>query len=285
MSGKPGSYLELMRFGNCFMASFAALIGMYITYNILFSTGIPLSFPLFSGLGVFLTVLFVTGAGNGMNDYFDVEIDRVNKPSRPIPSGRIKPREALAFSFFLLVSGIAIAFLVNFICGLIALFNSLILIYYAKQLKKTPFFGNVCVGYLTGSTFLFGAAAFGMEGLSALLVLFILASLATIAREIVKDVEDMEGDKKDGARTLPILIGAKKASYVAVSFGLMAMLASPLPYLQGLLDIRYLLLVSMANIFFIIAIIEILVRNDAAGSSKMFKYAMFFALISFVAGA
>ncbi len=285
MSDKPGSYLELMRFGNCSMASFASLIGMFITYNILFSTGTSLPFPLPGAFGVFLTVLFVTGAGNGMNDYFDVDIDRVNKPSRPIPSGRIKPMEALVFSISILVLGIAIAFFVNFICGLIALFNSLILIYYAKKLKKTPFFGNVSVGYLTGSTFLFGAAAFGVEGISALLVLFILATLATIAREIVKDVEDMEGDEKDGARTLPILIGAKKASYIAVSFGFVAMLASPVPYLQGLLDIRYLLLVSVANIFFIIAIIAILVHNDAAGSSKMFKYAMFFALISFVAGA
>ncbi|MDA0524785.1 geranylgeranylglycerol-phosphate geranylgeranyltransferase [Methanococcoides alaskense] len=279
------AYLELMRAGNCAMAAFAGFIGVLIAYNILSSASPYLSLSLFDTSLIFAIVFLVTGAGNGLNDYFDIEIDKVNKPSRPIPSGKISLKSALYFSLLLFITGIALAFLVNSLCGIIALFNSIILILYAQSLKRTPFFGNASVGYLTGSTFLFGGAVFGMSGLQALVVLFLLATLATIAREIVKDVEDIEGDKKDGARTLPILIGAKKASYIAAVFGFMAMLASPVPYLQSILNEKYLFVVAIADIFFLIAVYQILGKKDAAHSSKLFKFAMLFALISFIVGA
>ncbi|WP_305064241.1 geranylgeranylglycerol-phosphate geranylgeranyltransferase [Methanococcoides sp.] len=279
------AYLELMRAGNCAMAAFAGLIGVLIAYNILSSASPYVSLSLFDTSLIFAVVFLVTGAGNGLNDYFDIEIDKVNKPSRPIPSGKISLKSALYFSLLLFITGIALAFLVNPLCGIIALFNSIVLIFYAQSLKRTPFFGNASVGYLTGSTFLFGGAVFGMSGLQALLVLFFLATLATIAREIVKDVEDIEGDKKDGARTLPILVGAKKASYVAAAFGFTAMLASPVPYMQSILNEKYLFVVGIADIFFLVAVYQILGKKDAARSSKMFKFAMLFALISFIVGA
>lgn len=279
------SYLELMRAGNCAMAAFAALVGVLIAYNILSSAGSAASLSFYDASLVFFIVFFVTGAGNGLNDYFDIDIDTVNKPSRPIPSGRVSLKSALYFSLILFGAGVAMAFFVNVLCGIIAMLNSLVLILYAKNLKRTPFFGNASVGYLTGSTFLFGGAVFGMDGLQAVIVLFLLATLATIAREIVKDIEDVEGDKKEGARTLPILIGPKKASYMAASFGFIAMLASPVPYFQSILNERYIFVVAIADIFFLIAVYQILGKNDAASSSKFFKFAMLFALVSFIVGA
>jgi geranylgeranylglycerol-phosphate geranylgeranyltransferase len=281
------AYLELMRYGNCIMAAIAASIGVFIAYNILAANTpeVPL-FPFYGSALVFLTVFLVTGAGNSINDYYDIEIDRVNKPKRPIPSGRVSTSAALRFSLVLFAAGTAIAFLINVPCGMIALFNSLLLIYYASTLKRTAFLGNLAVGYLTGSTFLFGGAVFFESGgLESVFVLFLLATLATVAREIVKDIEDMDGDMKDRARTLPIVIGARKAAYIAASIGLIAVLASPLPYMQSLMSARYLLLVAVADLLFAIAVYEILGKDNPAGSSRMFKMAMVFALISFLAGA
>jgi geranylgeranylglycerol-phosphate geranylgeranyltransferase len=126
---------------------------------------------------------------------------------------------------------------------------------------------------------------FENDGINGVFVLFLLATLATVAREIVKDIEDIEGDREDGARTLPIIVGAKKAAYVASLIGLVAVLASPLPYLQSLMSIRYLIIVAVADIIFAVAVYEILGKNNPAKSSKMFKMAMAFALISFIAGA
>jgi geranylgeranylglycerol-phosphate geranylgeranyltransferase len=272
------------------MAAIAALVGVFIAYNIV-SANISLdsyaiTFPFLSSLKVFLVVFLVTGAGNAINDYFDIDIDRINKPERPIPSGKISLKAALCFSLALFAAGIIIAASINMICGAIALVNSLLLIYYASTLKRTALLGNIAVGYLTGSTFLFGGAVFFEQGgIKGVFVLFVLATMATIAREIVKDIEDIEGDREDGAQTLPIIIGPKKAAYLASLIGLIAVLASPLPYIQSLMTVRYLILVAVADILFAVAVYEIVGKNNPAKSSKMFKMAMAFALISFIAGA
>ncbi len=268
------------------MAAFSAAIGVFIAYNIISGTAGQIPFPLFEIIYVALVVFLVTGAGNAINDYYDIEIDRINKPERPIPSGRISKSQALSFSILFFALGTLIAFFINTICGAIALFNSLLLIYYAATLKRTVLIGNLSIGYLTGSTFLFGGAVFYTNGgIKAVSILFLLATLATIAREIVKDIEDIEGDKKDGASTLAISIGPDKASYLASAIGLIAVLASPLPYLQSLLTMRYLAVVLVADILFFVAVVAILKEKKPAKSSKLFKMAMFAALIAFLVGA
>lgn len=288
MSAGVRTYLELMRYGNCLMAGFAAVIGTLIAFNILASDALntysPENFPFFDSGLVFLAVFLISGAGNTINDYFDIRIDSINRPDRPIPSGRVKLKEALYFSYLLFALGTLLAFSINPICGSIALFNSLLLIFYAKTLKGTPLLGNLSIGYLTGSSFLFGASVFGLVGLEALFILFLLAALAITAREIVKDIEDMEGDKVEGADTLPLRVGAKKASYLAVLIGFLAVFLSPLPYLMSVLGMRYLYLVLLADLGLLAAIHQILARNNPAKSSKMFKIAMFFALLAFIAG-
>jgi len=150
----------------------------------------------------FVVCFVVTAGGNAINDFYDAKIDAVNKPHRPIPSGRISPRRAFAFAVGLFGIGIALSYLINPICFFIAAANSLLLIGYAYKLKRTVLWGNVSIGYLTGSTFLFGGAA--VNEIMVTFVLFMLAMLATMGREIVKDIEDIKGDKKEGLITLPI---------------------------------------------------------------------------------
>ncbi len=279
------TYLQLIRYENCLMAAFSAALGVLIAYNIISGNVGTIPFPLNEILYVGLVVFLVTGAGNVINDYYDIEIDRINKPERPIPSGRISRSKALYFSISLFALGILIAFFINTICAAIALFNSLLLIFYAATLKRTVVTGNLSVGYLTGSTFLFGGAVFyNNGGIEAVSVLFLLATLATIAREIVKDIEDIEGDRLDGASTLAISIGPEKAAYLASIIGLIAVLASPLPYLQSLLSVRYLAVVFVADILFFVAVAAILKEKNAPKSSKLFKMAMFAALIAFLTG-
>ncbi|MDY9926329.1 geranylgeranylglycerol-phosphate geranylgeranyltransferase [Methanosarcina sp.] len=288
MSAGVRTYLELMRYGNCLMAGFAAIIGTLIAFNILTSYSLSSnnvgSFPFLDAGLVFLAVFMVSGAGNAINDYYDIRIDSINRPERPIPSGRVKAKEAFYFSYLLFSLGTLLAFSINSVCGSIALFNSLLLILYAKTLKGTPLLGNLSIGYLTGSVFLFGASVFGLEGIEVLSVLFLLAALAITAREIVKDIEDMEGDRMEGADTLPLRIGAKNAGNLAVLIGFLAVLLSPLPFFLSILGLRYLYLVFLADLGFIAAIHQLFVRNNPTKSSKMFKIAMFFALIAFIAG-
>jgi geranylgeranylglycerol-phosphate geranylgeranyltransferase len=271
--------LELMRYKNCAMAGLAAVIGAAIAYS-----AAPGEL-VWMGL-IFITVFVITGAGNAINDYFDANIDAINRPDRPIPSGRISRRYAYDFSIVLFAFGIIVSFFIGSTKTpfFIAIFNSFLLYFYASSLKRKIFVGNLSVSYLTGSTFLFGGAAYGGKGIQVTLILFFLSMLATLAREIVKTIEDIEGDKLDGASTLPIKIGETRAADVACAFGLLAVFLSPLPYFMGLFNEYYLVVVGIADIVFLYAMVQIL-RKNPASSSKYFKVAMFLAMLAFIAGS
>jgi geranylgeranylglycerol-phosphate geranylgeranyltransferase len=229
---------------------------------------------------VYLAAFSVTGAGNAVNDYFDREIDAVNRPKRPIPSGRISPRAALLLSSLLFAASCLLAGLASRLCLYIALLNSLLLFFYARDLKGMPVAGNLCVSYLTGSTFLFGGAALGPAGAIANLFPAGLSFLATMSREIVKDIEDMEGDRKGGARTLPLLAGRAISSAAAAAFSLLAVILSLLvPF-----GTTYLMIIAVADLLFIIAMLKI-ARGDAVGSQRALKLGMALALLAFLAAA
>jgi len=210
------AFWEILRPLNCAMAGIAAVIGLAITS----------SQNLRILILIFLAVFLIAGAGNAVNDYYDRAIDAVNRPKRPIPSGRIGSQTALRYSLLLFAAGCIMAGVVNQICLGVAVLNSALLIFYARSLKATPLAGNICVAFLTGSTFLFGGGAAGVAGLLANKVPFFLSFLATMSREIMKDVEDIEGDRLGGAKTLPILAGARTASALAAAFAALAVALS-----------------------------------------------------------
>ena len=269
-------FLEIMRPMNCLMAAIAALIGMMI------ASGRDLSGPeaiIFSSL-VFLSVFAITGAGNAVNDYFDRDIDSINRPGRPIPSGRMTSEKALTWSGILFGAGCLSAGLVNQTCLVIAVLNSILLYFYARNLKTSFLAGNLCVAYLTGSTFIFGGAFAGLEGVTTNAVPFLLSFLATMSREIMKDVEDVEGDRKGGARTLPILAGERLSGGLAIIFSLVAIALSYLAPFGRL----YLIVVTFADLFLLKAVLMIL-KGDAARSQRALKMGMAIALMAFLAGA
>jgi len=100
----------------------------------------------------------------------------------------------------------------------------------------------------------------------------------------VKTIEDIEGDKKDGAVTLPIRIGERPSAYIASVIGFLAILLSPVPLYMRLFNEYYLLVVALADITFLYAIYQILKKSPTV-SSKYYKVGMFFALIAFIAGS
>jgi len=263
-------YLEIMRPGNCLMAGIAALIGLMVAE----SGPEPLT-----AVFVFLAVFAVTGAGNYRQRLLRPgRSTTVNRPGRPIPSSRVAPERALAWSILLFILGSTVALLINTIAFAIAVSNSILLYLYARNLKVTPFFGNLAVGYLTGSTFLFGGAAGGNLGIT--LFLFLLATLATLAREIEKDVEDVPGDMASGARTLPIVIGERSSSLIAASFVLIAILLSYVAPLGR----AYIAAITVADLLFLAALASIM-RGEAPRAQKLLKAGMAAALGAFMVAA
>jgi len=229
---------------------------------------------------IFLTVFLITGAGNAINDYYDREIDAINRPGRPIPSGRVSAKSAFYYSLALFAMGCLIAGLVNQVCLAVAAFNSVLLFLYARNLKAMPLAGNISVAFLTGSTFLFGGAATGVAGLFANWIPFLLSFLVSMSREIAKDIEDMAGDRAGGARTLPIMAGERTSAALAAAFALAAVVLGFFAPFGRV----YLVIVAVADLFFLLSVLKI-ARGDATGSQKALKKGMAVALVAFLAAA
>ncbi|WIV66852.1 geranylgeranylglycerol-phosphate geranylgeranyltransferase [Natrialbaceae archaeon AArc-T1-2] len=264
--------LELTRPVNSIAAGVLTFIGAYIAGGV---TGAPLE----TTAAVGATVL-ATSAGNAINDYFDREIDRINRPERAIPRGAVSPRGALAFSLICFVLAVVLALTLPPLAIAIAAVNLLALLAYTELFKGLPGVGNVVVAYLGGSTFLFGGAAVGDVGAAG--VLFLLAALSTVTREIVKDVEDLEGDREEGLNTLPIAIGERKALLVGATALVLAVLASPVPYLRGDFGVAYLIVVVPAVALMLYATYESF--EDPTTAQNRLKYGMFLAALAFIVG-
>ncbi|WP_435126017.1 geranylgeranylglycerol-phosphate geranylgeranyltransferase [Halobaculum sp. D14] len=267
-----GGYLELTRPGNAVAAGVLPFIGAFVAGG--------LDRPGAVGLAVAATV-FATAAGNAVNDYFDRDVDAVNRPERPIPSGRVSPRGALGFAATLFVGAVLAAVTLPVLAVAIAVVNLVALVAYTKLFKGLPGVGNVVVAYLTGSTFLFGAAAAG--GLaSQVWTLFWLAAAATFAREVVKDVEDVAGDREEGLRTLPIVVGERAALWVAFAVMAAAVAASGLPYVWGTFGAAYLAVVVPADAVMLGAVTWGFREPRAA--QQWLKRGTYLAAVAFVVG-
>jgi len=233
-----------------------------------------------------VVVFLVTGAGNSINDFFDHKIDAINKPERPIPSGRIPLKTAGIYSVSLFVIGIVIAFYINWLLGMIALLSSLLMIYYAYDLKTKCLIGNLSISFLTGLCFVFGGIAVGEIIISIYLGFY--AFLMSMAREIVKDMEDMEGDKVEGATTLPIVYGKRTSSILAAIFMIIASLTSPILYILNIFNIFYLIILLLAIVIFLTGAISI-VRDQSLENtrkiSKRIKIGMGIVFVAFAMGS
>ena len=272
-------YIRILRPVNAVMAGIASLLGVIV------ATG---TVPLPSLLLVPVVVL-ITGAGNTVNDYYDRAIDAVNRPDRPIPRGEVTPEGALRYSAALFAAGILLAAPLSVECLAIAVLNSLVLLLYARTLKGVPLAGNIAVAYLSGSIFLFGGAYAGTEGLLLTIPVAAITFLCMSSREVLKDAEDIEGDRIGGARTLPMITGVRYAAVFAFLLALSAVILSYLPVFPWW-GVAYIGAITVADIIILAGAATALRCADSAclRSSKatgILKYGMFAALGILIASA
>lgn len=252
------AYLELSRPLNGIIAFISAWLG-----GVFASQGNTENLLDVRLLLVSIAALLLLSAGNAINDYCDYSIDRINRPQRPIPSGRIKRLHALIFALVLTVIGIWLGTVISKSATVFAILVAVVLIGYAFWLKRTPFIGNMVVSSLTGSTFIAGGIA--IASVQGTLVPATFAFLFTAAREIIKDIEDTEGDLKNSAKTLAIL-NPRLAVGTALSFMMLVILFSPVPYLLGWYSWHYLFAVVI-GVDLVLITLAIRLLRDASKES------------------
>jgi geranylgeranylglycerol-phosphate geranylgeranyltransferase len=273
----PGQ-IRILRPVNALVAGLAAVLAYFIASGTL----IP------ETLALVVIVFLITAGGNTINDYFDIAIDRINRPDRPIPSGEMDQFQAGFLAVALFSCGILLSVFTNPLCFTIAVFNALLLYLYAARLKRMIFIGNMAVAYLSSSIFLFGGAFYGIGGIEKVAAIALMTFFAMLSRELLKAAEDVEGDAASGAITVPVEYGIRVAVFLSLLFALCAMAGSLYPvrwwgvmYLAGILVVD--------AVIFIATVRPLGCRQPACvrntGASNLLKIGMFSSLVVFTLSA
>ncbi|MCK5474889.1 MAG: geranylgeranylglycerol-phosphate geranylgeranyltransferase, partial [Candidatus Aenigmarchaeota archaeon] len=220
--------------------------------------------------------------GNVINDYFDVGVDRINRPERPIPSGKISKKSAYNIAVALFLAGLGLGMLLNAYAAIIVIVNTFLVFIYSKVKEKTPY-GSVFVGYFVASAVLFGAVVADINSVNVVGVLAVLAFLSNMAREITKDIEDVRGDKYRKT-TLATYYNDRVAGAVAAVLLFIAICISVIPMAH--MNSAYIYIISVADTLFAYSAYRLLNKphEHAAEMQKFEKAAMFIALVAFFAG-
>lgn len=230
----------------------------------------------------------VTGAGNILNDCFDLDVDRINKPGRPLPSGRMTSRVAIAwYTALSVIVTTAAALLVPRDVGALIIAWQIALAIYARWCKRWLVVGNLVVASISSSAFLAGALVAGNAG--AALIPGMIAFMFVVCREIVKGAEDVEGDRQGGVRTLAVVLGRPNAGTVAAVLMLALAALMPVPALAAHYRAPYLLIMELlvAPILMVGAMRVAACdnRHDYTLISRALKLGMFLGIAAIALGA
>jgi geranylgeranylglycerol-phosphate geranylgeranyltransferase len=225
----------------------------------------------------------VSAGGYVINDYFDIEIDRINRPDRPLPAGRLQPWQALVWALVLCAAGTIVALAVNLTCGGIAATVTMLLFVYSAWLKRTVLAGNLAVSIAAASAFIFGGAAAG--DMVPALIPGALAFCFHLGREIIKDLEDMQGDRALQARTLPVVAGETAGRWaVTVVFALL-MIVTVLPYWFHIYGLYYLYAVVLGVDIILVSLLFLIWQSRNYGkASRILKVDMIVGLVAVCLG-
>ena len=225
-------------------------------------------------------------AGNIINDYFDINIDRINRPQRVLPKGKLNLNEALFFYIVLTILSFLISFLISINAFLIVFVSSILLFFYSYRVKRTLLLGNFLVAFLTGLAFIYGGIA--VDNIRSAIVPAFFALCINFIREIVKDMEDIEGDKSEGINTFPLIYGTSKAKKVILISTIILILLTSYPFVMSLYKIEYFIFVMVIVNPILVYVIKSIFENDSTKNlnklSILLKLDMVFGLAAIYLG-
>lgn len=271
-------YIMIIRPLNVFLGGLTILISsLIIKYE---GPAISVILPVF-------VVMFFTIGANTLNDYFDYEIDKINRPDRAISSGLVLRSHALILSLFSFIIGVLIALKLNKDSQLLSIGVSLpLIIAYNVKLKNYALIGNIIVSLILAMSFIYAGLVF--KKTEPLIIPALLAFGLTLIREIVKDLADIKGDKSAGLMTFPIVYGKKKTIILCTILSLFLGIGSFIPFLTGYYNTFYgISLILMVEIPLAVVVISLLnkpVILTAKRGSKLLKFCTLGGLLSIYIG-
>lgn len=234
-----------------------------------------------------VSAAFVGSAGNIINDYFDIEIDKINRPNRILPSNKLSLNEAQTEFVVLNIAAVILSFFINNYALIIVIFSITVIFAYSAYFKKIPLLGNIVVSFFTGLAFIYGGAA--VENISAAVIPAVFAFTTNLIRELIKDIEDIKGDSANNVFTFPSKFGIQKTKYLILSLTIMLMILTTIPYILEIYKIEFFLIaMSFINPLFLLMLKRLFENDELSNmksSSRIVKVNMIIGLIAIYVGA
>jgi len=219
----------------------------------------------------FLCAFGCSGSALVVNDYFDFEVDKVNAPERPLPSGAVTKREAAILGIILSLLGLISAALLGPVSFIFAAIFWVIGFLYNWRYKETGLPGNLMVSSSVAFTFVLGAMTVGQPWNSLVWTFAMMAFFIDLGEEITGDALDMEGDQKRGARSVARSMGKPFAlRTAAVMWGLVIFLGW-LPVLSGSMGIAYTITILAVDALILFFSISLLCTDNVSTQRQCMK--------------
>jgi len=278
LSNKIFAYIKITRPLNVIITFCVVVVAILISQTS--QTNLNLIF--FSSIAAAL----VAASGNIINDIYDIESDIISHPKRVLVLGTITNQEAWYFYVALNLTSTIIAASLSTILLAIVLLTILMLFFYSSYLKGLPLLGNIIIALTTGLAFIYGGLA--ANNPVAAIVPAVFAFLINLIREIVKDMEDVEGDTKAGVITFPIKFGFQKSKILILFITISLILFTLYPFIAKLYKIEYFIVVMVFVNPLLILCLKFLfdtkIENSLSVVSNIIKLNMVFGLIAIYLG-
>jgi geranylgeranylglycerol-phosphate geranylgeranyltransferase len=233
-----------------------------------------------------LAAALIAAAGNIVNDIYDIETDRISHPNRILVLESLSIKEVWIEYWTLNLVSVFIAIYLSPILLIIVLITIFLLYIYSAFLKRLPLIGNIIIASITALAFIYGGYA--VENPKAAIIPAVFAFLINLIREIVKDIQDIEGDLKLNYKTFPIRLGLDASKHLIVLITIVLILSTLYPFILQIYKIEYFILVMVFVNPVLVICIKILLEKrrqaDLKMISRLLKLNMLVGLIAIFLG-
>ena len=195
----------------------------------------------------FLSIFCISATALILNDYFDLEIDRVNSPERPLPSGIVTKQDVVFLSIGVAMLGLIASYLISFTALLISLFVWMIGFLYNWRFKRSGLWGNLMVSFSVGMTFIFGGISVSVPFAKMVWFFAVIVALINVGEEIAADAMDVQGDRQAGSQSLAVVLGPERALRISAAVFMAVVGISSLPFWRGWLEWIYLFPIAIMD--------------------------------------
>jgi len=247
---KTRAIIQLLRIDLSFAAGISVVVGEIVAVG-----GFPSIYSIMLG---FIVGFFISSSALILNDYFDIEIDKINMPTRPLPSGIIKPSEVILLSLINTIIGLIAAFFIGYIALIVAIIFWIIGFLYNWKFKRTGLPGNLMVSSSVAITFIFGGIAVGNPFNMIVWCFSLIAFFIDLGEEIAADAMDMVGDQKINSKSIAISRGKDSALKIAgIMFGIVVF-TSFIPVIFHWLGMVYLVMILFMDAIIVFSTFKLL---------------------------